>query len=102
MGKQDLRELGITKFGDRKFLYEHLQKLVAVVRVVDESKDTNNTSVETEMTKENPDDGVPSQFLDPITFEMMNDPVICSVSGQTYERKTIEDYIEQNGMDPIT
>ena len=43
----------------------------------------------------------PKEYLDPITFELMSDPVICK-SGYTYDRKSIVNQIRANGQDPFT
>merc|ERR1712228_42674 len=50
------------------------------------------------MTKYNE---APKEYLDPITFELMSDPVICK-SGYTYDRKSIVNQIRTNGQDPFT
>ena len=40
-------------------------------------------------------------ILDPITLEIMTDPVITP-SGTTYDRKVIEEIIDRTGEDPMT
>ena len=44
----------------------------------------------------------PSQYLCPITQELMQDPVILIVSGRTYEREAIRKWVQDRGTDPIT
>jgi len=44
---------------------------------------------------------IPDHFCCPITLSIMKDPVM-SPSGHTYERKSIEEYLEKNKKDPIT
>ena len=41
-------------------------------------------------------------YCDPILFEVMTDPVMVTLSGYTYERSNIEQYIQKYGKDPIT
>merc|ERR1712228_370192 len=41
-------------------------------------------------------------YCDPILFEIMTDPVMVTLSGYTYERSNIEQYIQMHGKDPIT
>ena len=43
----------------------------------------------------------PDEFVCPITLTLMTDPVITS-DGQTYERKAIEDWLQQNNTSPLT
>eukprot|EP01083_Nonionella_stella_P006345 18419_1 len=42
------------------------------------------------------------EFLCPITYELMEDPVIVNVSGWTYERTAIQNWINTHGNDPNT
>lgn len=44
---------------------------------------------------------VPSEFLCPISFELMTDPFMTMV-GHTYERKNIEKWLITNTTDPLT
>ncbi len=41
-------------------------------------------------------------YCDPMLFEIMDEPVMITVSGYTYERKNIEQYIDKFHKDPIT
>jgi cold shock CspA family protein len=47
------------------------------------------------------DDDVPEEFLCPITFEMMTDPVIAA-DGHTYERRAIEAWFSRARTSPVT
>lgn len=89
-----MKDFGIKKFSDKKLLYSKIQSILP--KDVKEAKNKKTTK------KEVDEEDIPEQFLDPITYELMEDPVLCSKSGHTYERKTIEDWIESNGADPIT
>ncbi len=44
----------------------------------------------------------PKEYLDPLTNELMLDPVISPVSGVTYHRPIIVEFIRKNGKDPTT
>lgn len=44
---------------------------------------------------------VPDEFKDPISLEIMTDPVVAS-DGNTYERHTIETWIIENTTSPLT
>merc|ERR1711879_495963 len=79
--------------GDRRAMYQQIRNLIA--------------------SKSNPDpfgiwrmsslgDDEPDEFCCPISYEIFVDPVIVTVSGQTYERKAIEEYIRKDHQDPIT
>lgn len=46
-------------------------------------------------------DGIPKQYLDPITFEIMKDPVIMP-DGHTYERESIRRALAANPISPMT
>lgn len=53
--------------------------------------------------KEEPDTGNhPDHFLDPITNELMEDPVLVKTSGKIYDRGTITAHIQKQGKDPFT
>ena len=41
-------------------------------------------------------------YLDPITRQLMQDPVICIKTNKCYERPSIENIINQTGKDPET
>ncbi|EKD44842.1 MAG: hypothetical protein ACD_70C00208G0002 [uncultured bacterium] len=44
---------------------------------------------------------IPSAFICPITFEIMEDPVMC-VDGHTYERAAIDRWLKENKNSPMT
>jgi STIP1 family protein 1 len=44
---------------------------------------------------------VPEHLIDPISFEIMHDPVITK-SGQSYERATIVEHLKRNPTDPLS
>ncbi|KAI9662932.1 MAG: hypothetical protein M1821_007979 [Bathelium mastoideum] len=44
---------------------------------------------------------VPDYFLDGITFEVMNDPVVTR-NGQSYDRTTIIEHLKRSPYDPLT
>lgn len=46
-------------------------------------------------------DAVPSEFLCPITYEVMTDPVILS-DGHTYERTAIEEWLRNHNTSPLS
>jgi hypothetical protein len=46
-------------------------------------------------------DTVPSEFLCPISMELMTDPVLCA-DGQTYDRKSIMQWLSSSNTSPIT
>lgn len=43
-----------------------------------------------------------ASFACPITLSLMEDPVILGFSGQSYERKAIEEWLETHDTDPIS
>ena len=47
------------------------------------------------------DDDVPEEFLCPITFDLMTDPVIAA-DGHTYERRAIEAWFSRARTSPVT
>ena len=51
--------------------------------------------------KESKSVDIPSEFLCPITNEVMKDPVIA-FDGHTYERSKITDYLKQHSKSPVT
>ena len=46
-------------------------------------------------------DDVPQRFLDPISLELMRDPV-CTADGQTYERASIAAWLRTHRTSPLT
>jgi len=47
-------------------------------------------------------DGVPKQYLDPISYELLTDPVMVTVSGYSYQRSVIEKHIANYKNDPFS
>ena len=45
---------------------------------------------------------VPKQYLDPISYELMTDPVMVTVSGYSYQRSVIEKHIANYKNDPFS
>jgi hypothetical protein len=45
---------------------------------------------------------LPAQYLCPISWDVMRDPVVVSGSGNTYDRKSIERHFQTKHTDPIT
>ena len=46
-------------------------------------------------------DDAPEEFLDPLTFVLMEDPIILPTSHMNIDRKTIEEYLLTNPTDPF-
>ena len=44
----------------------------------------------------------PEDLCDPITYKLMKEPTLVTLSGYTYERETIVQCVEENGKDPLT
>eukprot|EP00486_Rosalina_sp_Unknown_P007106 CAMPEP_0201572148 /NCGR_PEP_ID=MMETSP0190_2-20130828/15261_1 /ASSEMBLY_ACC=CAM_ASM_000263 /TAXON_ID=37353 /ORGANISM="Rosalina sp." /LENGTH=297 /DNA_ID=CAMNT_0047997547 /DNA_START=29 /DNA_END=922 /DNA_ORIENTATION=- len=65
-----------------------------------ESKECDDNEIKT-ITRQGTMIEVPDEFLCSITWEIMEDPVICS-DGNTYERKAIEDWLFTNDTSPKT
>eukprot|EP01083_Nonionella_stella_P129292 392305_1 len=95
MTERDLLDLGVMHFGDRKSLYKHL----VILRKSMKERFKSNESLQRNVSVDHDE---PDEFCCPISYEIMKDPVILSVSGQTYERKAIEGYIKSEHQDPIT
>lgn len=45
---------------------------------------------------------LPPHFLCPITFDVMQDPVVVAGSGNTYDRKSIQRHLAIKASDPLT
>merc|ERR1712228_365124 len=45
---------------------------------------------------------VPTEYECPITYNLMQDPVLVVTSGWTYDRKAITEWINEHGDDPMT
>lgn len=46
--------------------------------------------------------GPPDEYHDPMSLELMEDPVMLVESGQTYERKVIEEHLRRRKSDPLS
>lgn len=44
---------------------------------------------------------IPDEFICPITYELMRDPVVLS-DGHTYEKSAIEEWLKKHGKSPLT
>eukprot|EP00483_Globobulimina_turgida_P010914 UN10935 len=44
---------------------------------------------------------VPNCYIDPIMYEIMNDPVTSKTSGRTYDRAMIVKHVDDYGTDPF-
>eukprot|EP01047_Picozoa_sp_COSAG01_P050771 COSAG01_NODE_5167_length_4438_cov_16.802720_4_plen_333_part_00 len=44
---------------------------------------------------------IPRQFLCPITYEVMKEPVVCA-DGHTYEQEAIEEWLRHHDTSPVT
>jgi len=93
--ERDLMDLGVDQFRDRRAIYKQIRKLIATKSSVTEHWINRMSSI-------NNSDDEPDEFCCPISYEIFVDPVIVTVSGQTYERKAIEQYIRREHQDPIT
>ena len=86
---------GCSSIYDQKIhVIKQEKRIRSELRLKDKDKDKNK--------EDESDDEVPDEFCDPITFEVMKEPMVVSVSGVTYERSVIEEYIKENGEDPMT
>ena len=82
---------GVTKCIDAEMLRILFQVLLPEINTNNEN---NNSSTK-----------IPDRFLDPFTWDqgqLMRDPVICGGTGFTFERETIEEWLDQHGQDPFT
>ena len=87
-----LKLIGIKDVKDRKIILNYIFDLIS-----------NNYSKEVDIEEATSICGdIPDSFCDPISYEIMNDPVLVTKSGHTYERSFIENYVKQHGIDPIT
>ena len=91
-----LRMGGITDNEDRKIILKHIMTLSET------RKDDNNNDDEVISKISILECDVPNEMCCPISFEIMENPVLCSVSGHSYEKEVIEEYIKDKGEDPLT
>ncbi|PYI29341.1 U-box-domain-containing protein [Aspergillus indologenus CBS 114.80] len=91
-GQLDRGEIGQIGFSeDQKALRDDTEKTLQVLR------ETFAIASKGEVQER----VVPDYLIDPITFEIMHDPVITP-SGTSFERVAITKYVEQSKVDPIT
>eukprot|EP01083_Nonionella_stella_P113970 336489_1 len=83
-------------------LYDMTLKLLALNEASDRNLIVTHVDALTQRRKRKKDIEAPKEYQDPITFELMADPVICVKSGYTYDRKSIVNQIRTNGADPFT
>ncbi|XP_022084462.1 WD repeat, SAM and U-box domain-containing protein 1-like [Acanthaster planci] len=79
-----VKDLGVKALG-------HRQKILRGVQIMRE-KGSSGIIL---------DDGIPDEYLCPITRELMRDPVIAA-DGFSYERSSIESWIRGNKTSPMT
>lgn len=48
------------------------------------------------------DEKCPAAFLCPITQELMEFPVLCTLDGQSYEKRAVKLWLEKHGTSPLT
>jgi len=60
-------------------------------------KDENSSLSQSDL-----EENCPPSFICPISTEMMNDPVMLLETGATYERKCIEEWLQNHETDPST
>merc|ERR1712062_84308 len=71
-----LKLIGIQSVQDRKLILNHVFDLVS----------GSQSGCGVEIKSIDIDQKVPGLYCDPITHELMKDPVLVTVSGHTYER----------------
>eukprot|EP01084_Bolivina_argentea_P102697 183961_1 len=88
MSIDKLREIGFSTVTDINQIYNEISELVEKYPVFSSQnvKDSVN---------------IPSEFICPITKDIMDDPVICS-DGHSYERFAIEDWLIKHDKSPMT
>jgi len=71
-------------------------------RKMDKVRESNTSRITGNDSEDDDDDEPPDEFLCPISYELMKDPVIVKQSGWSYERNAITEWIAVNGNDPKT
>merc|ERR1711971_876031 len=84
-----LRFGGVDDVNDQRIILNMIADLVA-------NDNFDNMAANIGITEEQ------NVYCDPTSFEIMDDPVMSTISGQTYNREVIEEYINKHGKDPIT
>eukprot|EP01084_Bolivina_argentea_P113961 203001_1 len=85
-----LRMLGIYDMNDIELILNEIFELV--------SKDEFNNIIANVLCNDN----VPDMYCDPISFELMNEPVLVKPSGYIYENEWIKNYVRKYNKDPLT
>eukprot|EP01083_Nonionella_stella_P007585 21877_1 len=83
-------------------LYDTTLKLLCLNEASDRNLIVTHVDTLTQRRQGKYDIEPPKEYQDPITYELMTDPVICIKSGYTYDRKSIVNQIRTNGADPFT
>lgn len=94
-----------TSGGDKEYGKGKGQGHALEQRHGDDESDSDNGNTEISIIRDHSEDEVddddPTEYLCPITKQLMNDPVICS-DGHSYERKAIEDWLSSHDKSPMT
>eukprot|EP01084_Bolivina_argentea_P195449 335283_1 len=94
MDKSELMSIGFKIQNDYRALYKKIKELV--------QKYPNEYSCDDDENNDDNDEKhieFPKEFLDPISNELMTDPVIA-YDSKTYERKHIVQYLKEHGKAP--
>ena len=114
MNDLTLKSMGMNDELSQKVLLENIEKLQCAVSIETNHNDHGHNDgiiEEEELLKSNRTPGggtdngdffeIPQEFLDPIHYTIMRDPVLSIVSGHTFERQSITDWINENHSDPM-
>ena len=85
-----LRLIGIVNKSDQELILNVLSDLIV---------NNNFDNLAAEILKT---DDIPYKYVDPITYEIMNDPVVVKSTGNTHERNSVQPYIKKFGIEPIS
>jgi len=92
---QQINASGTESSGHLKDEPNHTLSLFPISHPVKVDSDSNLSESELE-------ECCPPSFICPISTEIMNDPVILVETGTTYDRKYIEQWLQNNNTDPST
>ena len=67
---------------------------------INNNKNNNNNNNKKEIIKLKNEEDIPQNYLCPISYQIMTDPVITPY-GISYDRESIENWLKINKMDPI-
>eukprot|EP01083_Nonionella_stella_P154045 495838_1 len=93
MNDLTLRSMGIDNETDRKRIILNINQLITLMPQETTTQTAGATIQETIQ--------IPDSFLDPIHYLIMRDPVLSTVSGHSFERQSITQWVNQNHSDPI-